>query len=86
MKKITLLSFLLMMSCISQKKYQTLDYDRLSPNHKKIAILPIIFEDKKFKTGISDDEKKATMEKENDFVQNAFYQRLSLKSGYEKMT
>ncbi|MBK9737696.1 MAG: hypothetical protein IPO92_23220 [Saprospiraceae bacterium] len=65
-------------------KYQTIDYNRLHQNHKKIAILPIIFEDKQYEEGLSETEKKSLLAKENDFVQNAMYQRLTKDSGPDK--
>jgi hypothetical protein len=59
------------LACASPSKYQTSSYDRLASKHKKIAILPIIFEGKEFDEKITDEEKTKLFQKENDFVQTA---------------
>ncbi|MBK9736082.1 MAG: hypothetical protein IPO92_14450 [Saprospiraceae bacterium] len=84
MRMFTLITFAMLMSCVSSKKYQTIDYNRLHQNHKKIAILPIIFEDKQYEEGLTESEIKTLLVKENDFVQNAMYQRLTKDSGPNK--
>jgi hypothetical protein len=72
------------LACASPSKYQTSSYDRLASKHKKIAILPIIFEGKEFDEKITDEEKTKLFQKENDFVQTALYQRIVRETGNGK--
>lgn len=58
MRVFTLLLVLSVFSCASPTKHQTASYKKYAHKHHKIAILPAIFEDKKFTENISDDEKK----------------------------
>lgn len=84
MRICTFLFFTLLVACASPKKYQTYDYHRLAQEHKTIAILPIVFENKRLDSDLSEDMKAELMTKENDFVQNALYQRLTKDSGINK--
>lgn len=85
MKQFTL--FILAFSiiaCASPRRFQTSSYDKLASRHKKIAILPVIFEGKEFDEKITDEEKTKLMQKENDFVQTALYQRVVRETGNGK--
>jgi len=85
MKQFTLVILALgILACASPSKYQTSSYDRLASKHKKIAILPIIFEGKEFDEKITDEEKTKLFQKENDFVQTALYQRIVRETGNGK--
>lgn len=85
MKQFTFLILLLsMIACASPRKYQTSSYDKLASRHKRIAILPIIFEGKEFDEKITDEEKTKLIQQENDFVQTAIYQRILRETGSGK--
>ena len=85
MKQFTLLILVLsILACASPRKYQTSSYENLASRHKKIAILPVIFEGKEFDEKITDEEKTKLMQKENDFVQTALYQRIVRETGNGK--
>ncbi len=83
MNTFKILMLCLLCSCVTKKDCLTSDYLTLSIKHKKMAILPIIFEGKKMSKDLSETEKNQMMEEENNFVQNAFYQEITLKSGMD---
>lgn len=84
MRVFTFLVLLSMLACVSSSRHQTSSYEKLARKHKKIAILPVILEGKNFEENISEEEKRELLEKENNFVQNALYQRILRETGNRK--
>ncbi|MBK9256365.1 MAG: hypothetical protein IPM42_12830 [Saprospiraceae bacterium] len=84
MRIFTFLLLVVILACSPNRKFQTSSYDKLAPKHRKIAILPVTFEGKRFASKLSEEDKKILLEKENTFVQQAFYNRLARVTGSGK--
>ena len=83
MRFLIYLSLLLITGCVSPEKFKTFSYANLSKDHKKIAILPVVFEGKMI-TELPENEKNLLLKRENDFIQSMIYQEILLRTGLNK--